>query len=129
ELFGADESEIKFAPMSDKMTEAISTALSQLQDARERFNRKQLPFDVSLLVKHAIANEESVEYVWTFVNDWSSPEFLLGTCANDANIDPNVRMGRPIRVATEDVVDWALYRDGEIVEGGWTQEVVLSEVG
>jgi uncharacterized protein YegJ (DUF2314 family) len=120
-LFGATERDVRYARPSDAMAEAIETARGGLDSARARFLDDDLPRGAHLLVKYGLRAAEGHEYVWAYVTSWTDPERVLGASANDADTDPAVRVGRPVVVSAEEIVDWAVWIDGQgIVEGGWT---------
>lgn len=123
-LFGAGRSDIQHARPDDAMARAISTARAGLPGIRERFVGGALPPGVQLVVKYALPGDDGPEYVWAGVTSWLAPERILGTSASDATTDAAVRIGRPVVVSADDVVDWALLDGGGVIEGGWTQAVL-----
>ena len=110
----------------------MATARSQLPAVRQRFLSGEIPLRARLMVKHRIVatdGSQSSEYPWAYVTAWDDPAKVLGNSAGDAVLDPRVRVGRPIVISAESVVDWAIWTDGEgVVEGGVTN-VVASEQG
>lgn len=125
ELIGLPTDEIRHAASNAEMETAISTARSSLAVARERFLADSFPPRARLIVKHDVHVGGEHEYVWATVTSWPDPELIVGTCMNDAHLDRNIRVGRPVRIDVATVVDWALWIDGEgIVEGGWTNTVL-----
>ncbi|HEY0699742.1 MAG TPA: DUF2314 domain-containing protein [Micromonospora sp.] len=125
-LFGSTGPDVRYVRRDDAMARAIATAREQLPAIRERFLSGGLPADAQLVVKYGLRTDEGPEYVWAGVTSWSTPERIVGASASDAVADPAVRVGRPVVVATADVVDWALLEHGTVVEGGWTQAVLDS---
>ncbi|MEE6260493.1 DUF2314 domain-containing protein [Plantactinospora sonchi] len=123
-LFGAAQSDVRYARPDDAMAKAITTARDGLPGIRERFLAGKLPEGVQLLVKYALPTDEGPEYVWAGVTSWAAPERILGASASDAAADPAVRVGRPVVVDVVDVVDWAVLDGSGVVEGGWTQAVL-----
>lgn len=125
ELFGAAEDDIRHVAPSEAMDEAIRTARASLPDARQRFVNGGLPLDQQLMVKYSISRDGSTEYLWAYVTSWSRPETLLATASTDAELDERVRVGRPVVIEADDLVDWALWTDAQgIIEGGWTNAVL-----
>jgi uncharacterized protein YegJ (DUF2314 family) len=121
-VFGREEEEITFASDSSAMQRAIESARAELDKARARFAQRELPSGSHLIVKYRVAVPLGNEYVWAFVTGWSDDGTIRGSSANDAELDATVRVGRPVVVREEDVVDWAVWADGRgIVEGGWTE--------
>lgn len=121
-LLDAPEGQIRYAPPDDDaMDRAIAEARSHLEEVRHRFTTGGIDLEGRLIVKFRLVVPDGNEYPWLFVTSWPSPGTLHGTSANDAVGDPSVRVGRPLVVAADDVVDWAIWIDGEgIVEGGGT---------
>ena len=76
------------------------------------------------MIKHEITVPGRAEYPWAYVTSWADPARVLGNSAGDATLDPGVRAGRPIVVAAETIIDWAIWIDGRgIVEGGQTNVI------
>ncbi|GAB3811786.1 hypothetical protein GCM10027605_52430 [Micromonospora zhanjiangensis] len=123
-LFGATGSDVRYTRPADAMATAIATARDRLPDIRDRFLADELPADAQLVVKYALPSDDGPEYVWATVTSWLDPDRILGSGANDATTDPAVRMGCPVMVNTDDVVDWAVLDGTGVVEGGWTQAVL-----
>ncbi|MGI5214039.1 DUF2314 domain-containing protein [Plantactinospora sp. CA-290183] len=123
-LFGATQSDVRYARPDDAMATAITTARDGLPGIRERFLAGTLPGGVQLLVKYGLPTDEGPEFVWAGVTSWATPERIVGASASDAAADPAVRIGQPVVVDVVDVVDWALLDGGGVIEGGWTQAVL-----
>ncbi|MBE1492532.1 DUF2314 domain-containing protein [Plantactinospora soyae] len=123
-LFGATQSDVRYARPDDAMAKAIATARDGLPGIRERFLADALPDGVQLLVKYGLPTDEGPEFVWAGVTSWPTAERIVGASASDAAADPAVRVGQPVVVDAVDVVDWALLDGGGVVEGGWTQAVL-----
>jgi uncharacterized protein YegJ (DUF2314 family) len=121
ELFGHDDAKVKGSRDPEAMERAIATARGSLDKIRKRFVRNRLRLNERLLVKFRLEAPDGAEYPWLFVTSWKSADRVHGTSANDAIHDPSVRVGRPLVIATADVVDWAIWVDGDgMIEGGWT---------
>jgi uncharacterized protein YegJ (DUF2314 family) len=121
-VFGPEEEEITFASDPSAMQRAIESARAELDKARTRFLQRELPSGSHLIVKYRVAVPVGNEYVWAFVTAWSEDGTIRGSSANDAELDRTIRVGRPVVVREDDVVDWAVWADGRgIVEGGWTE--------
>jgi hypothetical protein len=124
-LFGARPGGIRHAAPSELMDRAIATARAGLTGIRRRFEAGELDLHEKLLVKYTVIADRGTEYLWAYVTSWRDPERVLATSAADALYDPKVRAGRPVVVATETIIDWAVEHDElGIVEGGWTQEAL-----
>ncbi|MGA3564008.1 DUF2314 domain-containing protein [Melissospora conviva] len=123
-LFGGEESTVAHAEPDDEMDQAIATARASLPSIRNRFLNGRLPDETQLVVKYALETVDGPEFVWMGVTSWATPERLTGASASDAACDPAVRIGAPVAVSAEDVVDWALLDATGVVEGGWTQAVL-----
>jgi hypothetical protein len=111
------------APVSAELQEAMATARAGLGAARARFAAGEFAAGQRLLVKYAIAADETIEYMWAAVTSWQDPYRILATAAEDSFHHPQVRAGRPVVVDAASVVDWAV--DDErlgIVEGAWTRQ-------
>jgi uncharacterized protein YegJ (DUF2314 family) len=122
-LFAVSESTMGYLEPDDPgMAAAVATARSCLDVARRRLLAGELEHHRLLMVKWRLdVDDGSAEFPWMFVTDWSDPAWIAGSSAVDAHADPSIRVGRPVRVRAEDVVDWGLFVDGDgIVEGGWT---------
>ncbi|WP_088320414.1 DUF2314 domain-containing protein [Kineosporia sp. R_H_3] len=129
DLFGAGDDEVVHAPddeaMGAAMDAAIDRARATLAGARQRFVDGGIPAGSHLIVKHGLESEDGTEFVWAYVTDWQTPDRVVGRCGSDADSDPEYRVGRPVRLLAEDVVDWAVWTDGTgIVEGGFTDAVL-----
>lgn len=124
-LWGAPEPDIRRRAHDPAMQAAIETARAALPRARELLGAHAVDLSARLIVKHRLPIEGGGnEFVWATITDWSSPDVLVGTSMNDAESDPSVRVGRPVRLAADDVVDWALWTDDDgVIEGGWTIRV------
>ena len=120
-LFGHGVDEVRGPRDPQAMEQAIATARAGLDSIRTRFVERGLALDQRLLVKFRIDAPDGSEYPWLFVTSWRSPDRIHGTSANDALHDPSIRVGRPLVISTDEVVDWAVWVDGQgMVEGGWT---------
>lgn len=131
-VFGEAEQETRYVTSGHSaMAAAMETARGQLPAVRLRFLAGDIPLRARLMVKHrldAADGSGSSEYPWAYVTSWDDAASVLGNCAADAVLDPRVRAGRPIVIRTEDVVDWAIWIDGEgVVEGGLTNVVAAQE--
>ena len=115
----------------ERMEKATATARSQLPAVRQRFIAGEIPLRARLMVKHRIVatdGSESSEYPWAYVTSWADPAKVLGNSAGDAALDPRIRLGRPIVISAESVVDRAIWIDGEgIVEGGLTNAAATTD--
>ena len=121
ELFGQSEREIRYAENPQKMGEAIATAQQGPSAAHDRFLAGEFSMERKLIVKHRLTVPGGNEYPWAFVTSWKKRKSVQAVSASDAAGDPKVRAGRPIVIAYDSIVDWAVLVDGEgIVEGGWT---------
>jgi hypothetical protein len=124
-LFGPADDEIRYGRRDDAMEAAIATARGALPEARARFLADRLPPRAHLMVKYGLHRDGRTEYVWATVTSWTDPDTVVGTSTNDAQLDPSGRVGRLVRIAAAEVIDWAYWIDGEgVVEGGWTTEVL-----
>jgi hypothetical protein len=125
ELLGRAESDIRYVPPSSAMQQAMDVARAGLPRVRSRLLDGGIPLGAELIVKHRLEAPGGAEYVWAFITSWADPDRLVGTSADDAEHDPAVRAGRPVRIDVDAVVDWAIWVDGEgIVEGGFTNAVL-----
>ena len=123
-LFGLREQEIRYLAPSDEMARAMQAAREALSAVRARFLAGDLPPRAQLMIKHEISVPGHAEYPWAYVTSWADPARVLGNSAGDATLDPGIRAGRPIVVAAETIIDWAIWIDGKgIVEGGQTNVI------
>jgi len=123
-LFGLRELQIRYLAPSDEMERAMQAAREALSDVRARFLAGDLPPRAQLMIKHEISVPGHAEYPWAYVTSWADPARVLGNSAGDATLDPGIRAGRPIVVAAETIIDWAIWIDGKgIVEGGQTNVI------
>ncbi len=123
-LFGHHELPIRYLAPSDEMQRAMQDARAALPAVRARFLAGDLPPRAQLLIKHEISAPGQAEYPWAYVTSWTDPARVLGNSAGDATLDLGIRTGRPIVVATETIIDWAIWIDGKgIVEGGQTNVI------
>ena len=123
-LFGQREHPIRYLAPSAEMERAMQAAREALPAVRARFLAGGLPPRAQLMVKHEISVPGQAEYPWAYVTSWADPDRVLGNSAGDATLDPGIRAGRPIVVATEAIIDWAIWIDGKgIVEGGQTNVI------
>jgi hypothetical protein len=126
ELLGAPGRDVRAVRRDEAMERAMRTARDSLAAARARFLSGDLAADALLMVKHKVPSAEGTEYVWAYVTSWADPSRVLASSASDADLDPGIRVGRPIVIDADAVVDWAIWIDGPgIVEGGWTNQAVL----
>ncbi|MCM3921218.1 hypothetical protein ND748_05940 [Frankia sp. AiPs1] len=106
--------------------QAVFTARSRLADVRRRFLGRDLPPLGTLIVRHQVAVPDGAEWPWARVSSWQHAALLGGRSLNDG-AHPSVahiRMGRPLRIRSTDVVDWAIIdARGEIIEGAWTRRL------
>jgi hypothetical protein len=123
-LFGQHELEIRYLAPTDEMARAMRAARNGLPAVRARFLAGDLPPRAQLMIKHEISVPGRAEYPWAYVTSWADPDRVLGNSAGDAALDPGIRAGRPIVVAAETIIDWAIWVDGKgIVEGGQTNVI------
>ena len=123
-LFGQHGHEIRYLAPSDEMERAMQAAREALPAVRARFLAGDLPPRAQLMIKHEISVPGRTEYPWAYVTSWADPARVLGNSAGDAALDPGIRTGRPIVVAAETIIDWAIWIDGRgIVEGGQTNVI------
>lgn len=124
-LFGATEGEIRYSKPTAAMDRAIADARAALPGARQRFLDDELPAGANLIVKHRLAARNRSEFVWSVVTAWADADLVQAMAMNDAELDPSVRIGRPLRIAADSIVDWGYWRDGEgVIEGGWTNRAL-----
>ena len=123
-LFGQREQEIRYLAPSNEMERAMQAAREALSAVRARFLAGDLPPRAQLMIKHEISVPGRAEYPWAYVTSWADPARVLGNSAGDATLDADIRAGRPIVVAAETIIDWAIWIDGKgIVEGGQTNVI------
>ena len=123
-LFGQHELPIRYLAPSDEMQRAMQDARAALTAVRARFLAGDLPPRAQLMIKHEISASGRAEYPWAYVTSWADPARVLGNSAGDATLDLGIRTGRPIVVATETIIDWAIWIDGKgIIEGGRTNVI------
>ena len=123
-LFGQHELPIRYLAPSDEMQRAMQDARAALPAVRARFLAGDLPPRAQLVIKHEISAPGQAEYPWVYVTSWTDPARVLGNSAGDATLDLGIRTGRPIVVATETIIDWAIWIDGKgIIEGGRTNVI------
>jgi hypothetical protein len=121
DLFGHIAGDVRYPNDSSAMDKAIAYARATLTDARRRFVDRTLGLDQRLIVKFRLPVPGGHEYPWLFVTSWKSADRIHGTSANDAQRDPAVRVGKPLVIGIDHVVDWGIWIDGRgLVEGGWT---------
>jgi hypothetical protein len=120
-LFG--HSALSARPAADAALEgAIAAARSGMAAIRDRFAVGGLPARQRLLVRYALAADDTIEYAWAYVTSWRDPYRILATSAADSVALPRVRAGRPVVLDPAAVIDWAVEQDGiGIVEGGYTR--------
>jgi hypothetical protein len=129
-LFG--QSALAPRPLADPALEqAIAMARAGLDSIRDRYaaggfthsgaDGARVPRQ-RLLVRYALAADETVEYAWAYVTSWRDPFRILATSATDSVHLPRLRAGRPVVLDAAAVVDWAVELDGiGIVEGAFTR--------
>ena len=120
-LLGEAPPDIRRSARTQRLADAEAIGSASLPAIRERFLAGSLPLDAYLLVRHRLTVDGRNENVWAAVDSWTDPQLIVGTCTNNAELDPEIRVGRPIRVDVSTATDWVLMRDGAgIIEGGWT---------
>ena len=98
-LWGAPVPNIRRRPHDPAMEEAMAAARAALPRARELLRAREVDLAARLIVKYRLPIDGGGnEYVWATITDWSSPDLLVGTSMNDAESDPSVRIGRPVRL-------------------------------
>ena len=123
-LFGPQEQEIRYLAPSNEMERAMQAAREALPAVRARYLAGDLPPRAQLMIKHEVSVPGRAEYPWAYVTSWADPARVLGNSAGDATLDAGIRAGRPIVVAAETIIDWAIWIDGKgIVEGGQTNVI------
>jgi hypothetical protein len=129
EVFGESEHEVRYLPRTQEMEQAMRQARETLPAARVRFLEGDMPPRARLMVKHALRTPGGTEYPWAYVNSWSDPATVLASSAAGAIHDPKVRAGRPVVIDADEIVDWAIWMDGQgIVEGGITNIVAINPI-
>lgn len=128
-LFGAGGAAEAVDPADMALAAAVAQARSTLGDVRQRFVDGGFEAGTRLVVKHGLVGADgSAEYVWAYVTGWQSPDEVDGRCGCDAATDEAYRVGRPVRLLADDVVDWAVWADGRgVVEGGFTDAVLSAD--
>jgi hypothetical protein len=108
------------------MDKAVLSARSELSSVRQRFVCGKLPEFGHLIVRHELAVPTGTEAPWALVRSWRTPAALFGRSLNDA-VHPklaHIRMGRPVLVHVETIIDWAIVSaSGHILEGAWTRDL------
>jgi hypothetical protein len=123
-LFGQHGLPVRYLAPSAEMERAMQAAREALPAVRARFLAGDLPPRAQLMIKHEIPRPGRAEYPWAYVTSWADPARVLGNSAGDATLDPGIRAGRPIVVAAETIIDWAIWIEGTgIVEGGQTNVI------
>jgi hypothetical protein len=106
--------------------QAVFAARSRLAEARRRFLGHDLPPLGYLIVRHQVPVPDGAEWPWARVSTWPHPALLLGRSLNDGAHPSlaHIRMGLPLRIHRDDLVDWAIIdARGEIVTGAWTRRL------
>ncbi|WP_243407893.1 hypothetical protein [Frankia canadensis] len=106
--------------------QAVFAARSRLAGARRRFVGHDLPPLGSLIVRHQVTVPDGVEWPWARVSSWPHPALLRGRSLTDGTHPSlaHIRMGLPLRIHSDDLVDWAIIdARGEIVTGAWTRRL------
>lgn len=99
---------------------ALCTAMESVPEARRRFIAGGLPPGGQLIVRYRKPGEG---LCWARVDDWAKDS---GATVRDIGreLSPAVRPCAPVSVDTEQIVDWAIWVDGEgVVEGAATESV------
>lgn len=122
-LFGNVDHDVVVPVDQERMDRLIAQARAELPAVRARF-LSGLPLGHELLVKWRLAVDGGAEYPWAFVTAWETPEALTATSASDAHGDPAVRAGTIVTLPSDDLVDWAIWHGGEIVEGHGTAQAL-----
>jgi len=123
-LFGQHELQIRYLAPSDELERAMRAAREGLPAVRGRFLAGDLPPQAQLMIKHEISVPGRAEYPWAYVTSWADPARVLANSAGEATLDPGIRAGRPIVIAAETIIDWAIWIDGKgIIEGGQTNVI------
>ena len=128
-LFGAGDGADAVDPGDVALAAAVAQARATLPAVRQRFVDGGFAAGTRLVVKHGlVAADGTAEYVWAYVTGWQAPDEVDGRCGCDAATDPAYRVGRPVRLLADDVVDWAVWADGRgVVEGGFTDAVLSAD--
>lgn len=125
DIFGLEDHEVRYTSPTGELDHAMEVAISCLDVARARFLAGEFEHRTLLMVKWRLTSDSGVEFPWAFVTDWSDAAVLRANSASDADSDPLVRVGRPLVLDRSDVVDWAVWVDGDgVIEGGWTNAVL-----
>ncbi len=123
-LFGQHALQVLYLAPSDEMERAMRAAREMLPAVRARLLAGDLPPRAQLMIKHEISVPGRAEYPWAYVTSWADPARVLANSAGEATLDPGIRAGRPIVVAAETIIDWAIWIDGKgIIEGGQTNVI------
>lgn len=109
---------------SDAIRKAMDDARASLPAIRKRFIAGNLSVGSRLIVKFRITDGTNNEYLWASVASWKSPDELQCYCGNDSQLDPKVRAGQPITLKADNLFDWAVMVNDDIVEGGLTSKVL-----
>jgi hypothetical protein len=117
-LFAFEKPSYYYLPEFGKLMQAMDDARRTLPQARSRFADGRLPSRGQLMVRHRLPEKE---FRWARVESWATEDeaIVRGT---GRELTPGVRLGPPVPVAANSIVDWAIWVDGAgVVEGGGTE--------
>jgi uncharacterized protein YegJ (DUF2314 family) len=126
-LCGATRRRVFYTQASDEMEAAMAKARAEIPDIRSRFLAGEFQLGAQLIVKFEVSDGENTEFLWAFVTDWTSMKDPTASCGNDSRFDPELRTGKTVTLDIDKIVDWALLHNDEMIEGGYTNKVLLNQ--
>lgn len=124
QLFGKGEDKLITVSRTKEMDAAMNAAKETLPDIRTRYLANKLPTGALLLVKFGAPAGSNTEYLWAYVDGWDDPKTLACHCANDSDWTPKYKVGMPLQLNSDTIVDWSVIVKGEVVEGDRTTKVL-----
>jgi hypothetical protein len=100
---------------------AVVESRDGIPAARCRFLAGDLPERGQLLVRYRVGIDS--EFTWARVSSWSDEDHVVVRDIG-CELGPGIRVGNAKTVATQQIVDWAIWVDGTgVVEGGLTEAI------
>ena len=75
-------------------------------------------------VKKQFDEGENSEHIWLSDVTVAEGQFV-GFVGNDPGIVKNISFDDEVRVAFDDISDWMVMRDGDVIDGGYTVDLLM----
>ena len=128
-LFGKQPDGITRVAPEDAELEAVARkARARLEELRPRVDAGSRPPEQLLLKAGFRTDRGSLEFMWLEVSSWEAGKWR-GTLANEPDDVSSLRMGSPVAVPADEVVDYLYMSPSGAREGGESSLILMRRQG